>query len=145
MKGRVIKAFLALHPKSDTAMFDKLRNAMRIGDGDIFLSQAKTASGGYSQLHSFWDRNRTVTDIVIVAERRSTFAQNPNFGILGLMSQKLIVRYWTLDNENPDSVQKVLRKAALVRLSEVELASRASEIAEKHNQEKPLRKGDNCF
>ena len=145
MKGRVIKAFLVLHPKSDTAILEQVRNAIRVSDSDIFLSQARTSSGGYSQLNSFWDKNRSMTEIVIIADRLSAFAQGPNFGFLGLMSKKLIVRYWTLDIENPDSVQKVLRKAALLRPSNAESPSRVSPNAEKQEQEKPLRKGDNCF
>lgn len=121
MRERVIKAFVALHPNSDVTVKDRLRNCLRIEERDILLSRTKTASSISAQLKSLLNENPGITELVIAVESKLPFAKKPNFGLLGMLSQRLLLRYWTLDTKNPESVDKVLRKASLVRLSNPEL------------------------
>jgi len=144
VRDRVIKAFLVLHPKSDAALRDQLRQVLRIGEMDILLSRANTGQNCSTQLKPWLDQSPPTTELVIVAETNSIFAKNPDFCLLGMLSQRYLLRYWTVDTKNQESVEKVLRKAALVRLSNLEIFNRGLRITRKYSTER-LKKGDNCF
>ncbi len=144
-----VRLFVALPADADHHVADRLKVVMKIGDADVVVSKAKTSKTAYNELASLYHRSFGLSDLVIVADKASPFAQKMDYGFLTLISQHCNLRYWTIDSTNHESVHRILRKAALVVMSEHELVYRAQKITGKyaptHKEEAPLRPGDNCF
>ena len=144
-----VRVFVALPAKADNLVVDNLKIAMKLGDSDIVVSKAKTARTSYHVLANLYHRSPGLTDLLIIADKESPFACKMDYGFLRQVSQHCNLRYWTVDWKNQDSVHRILRKAALIMMSEQELVYRAQQITDKYgpNQkdEAPLRSGDNCF